>query len=193
MTEPVTTRFAKGRDENLPPVVLRPIEPGKPLENLCAQLQDEEIWERLGLPDPPQSTRFQMQFITGIYQAHAIHRTDEDRDVGFFILNVAKLKGKGQVDIDVAIPNKKDRGAGLSKAAFLRVEELIFDTLGAQRMFGWIYADNKASLAMVRSLGYPNTGYVDEYGRPSFYETDQLSFIYDKSAWETWRAEKDEA
>jgi RimJ/RimL family protein N-acetyltransferase len=70
------------------------------------------------------------------------------------------------------------RGAGLGREARRAVLSFAFDTLGAQEARSSVHPDNRASLAVSRSLGYHDDGTETIHG-----ERGRLRLLLDRADW----------
>lgn len=77
---------------------------------------------------------------------------------------------------------RPEQGRGIGRAMRAAVLQLAFDGLGAQVAESGSYADNAASIAVTRSLGYLDNGWkIDERGGEPIRD---LRFILERHVWD---------
>lgn len=88
-----------------------------------------------------------------------------DQPVGFFALYFRGLAAHKTREFDIAIPAHEARRKGLAKAAIRALENWAFDQQGLTGLWAKIFADNVASLELVRACAWPRSqaqrGFVD--------------------------------
>ena len=99
--------------------------------------------------------KFAGKFAQGLYQGHLWRLKETGETVGVFLLHCSRLKSRGLVELDVAVPDALHRGKGYSKDALVAVFDhwLLHDR--CQAVWGWIRVDNEPSIRMVKALDIP--------------------------------------
>ncbi len=119
-------------------------------------LQRQDVWRNLDMKGPmDRPGKLRGQFLSGYYRAHFIVDADSDEEYGFFLLHCGRWKSAGLVEVDVALPNPNVRGKGISQLAFIALFDHWLAGDRCAEMWGWIDANNKASVQMITSLQIP--------------------------------------
>jgi hypothetical protein len=126
------------------------------IEQVIELLQPEDVWRNLEFEEPPVMVRsLKAEQVMGLWDARLIHILPSDSVIGCIILDTRKLKSDRSIELDIAISGSADRGQGLStRAMALCFDEYLYGTK-CDTVWGWIDVRNKASLAMVKTMGLP--------------------------------------
>jgi hypothetical protein len=157
------------------------------IEKIRTMMLADEMWQSLARLEPPGRGKMQLLFANKKYAGHLVRRTDTDEDIAFVLLDIGRLASRGDVEVDVGIPDVRYRGMGLSKLALAMAFDAWLRTDRCTRMWGWIDVSNAASLAMVRALEIPEVARGQENGRTTKGLVDTVDVAITKDEWERAR------
>jgi len=158
------------------------------IEKLRTMMLADDMWQSLARLEPPPPGKMQLLFSTKKYAGHLVRRTDTGEDIAFVLLDIGRLKSRGDVEVDVGIPDVAYRGMGLSKLALAMAFDAWLRTDRCTRMWGWIDVSNAASLAMVRALEIPEVGRGRANGQTASGMVDTVDVALNREEWERARA-----
>lgn len=171
----------------LPPLAFVEAVTPELIEKIRTMMLADEMWQSLARLEPPGRGKMLLLFTSKKYAGHLVRRTDTDEDIAFVLLDIGRLAGRGEVEVDVGIPDARYRGMGLSKLALAMAFDAWLRTGRCARMWGWIDASNAASLAMVRALEIPEMGRSQQNGRTAKGLVDTVDVAITKDEWERAR------
>lgn len=125
------------------------------IEQLRQMFFTPDVARNLDLRDSPieRPGKFAVQFSLGHVQGHLVRRKDDDEVIAFFLLHCIRLKSLGVAEVDIAVPDAKNRGQRYTFDAFVCLFDEWLLRGRAKRLWGWIEERNKPSVKMAEMLG----------------------------------------
>lgn len=130
------------------------------MEVLAGMMQPEDVWRNLEYESPPTPFLLRMLHRRPDWHALIIHRDDDNRPVGFFLL-YGVVRADLAVEFDIAIPFPGDRKLGLARKSILAFEKHMLAAPLCNRLWAWIDEDNRPCLELVRTCGWTITRKVE--------------------------------
>lgn len=148
--------------QTLPDIKLRSLQ-DKDYALLAEWMRISDVHAFLEHDEPPSEAEIKIAVLGRRMEPLIIEHDDEA--VGFFALYYRGLAAHKTREFDIAIPPKQARKKGLAKAAIRAFEAWAFDEKKLNGLWAKIFAENTASLELVRACAWPRSevqqGFVD--------------------------------
>lgn len=148
--------------QKLPEVTLRTLQDGD-YALLAKWMRSAEVYAFLEHDEAPSEADIKVAVLGRRMEPLII--VHDDVEVGFFALYFRGLVAHKTREFDIAIPPIEARRKGLAKAAIRALEAWAFDEKKLNGLWAKIFAENEASLQLVRACAWPRSevqqGFVD--------------------------------
>ena len=138
----------------LPEVQLRMVEDAD-YEILARGMLIENTYMALGFDEEPNQHHIRLAVLGR--QLELLMIVQNEKPMGVIPLYFRGLVAHQTREFDIAIPEPSARKAGLAKAAIRALETWAFDENNYSGLWAKIFADNNASLSLVRSCHWPSS------------------------------------
>jgi RimJ/RimL family protein N-acetyltransferase len=136
---------------------------GSEIDWLAEQLDREEIWRMFGFPGPSGSASREAHALGNLVLG-LIRRVRDSKRIGFAVC--APLPLFSTWELGVAIPEVADRDAFSAIHAMDALTHYIVEHLGITSVMARIREDNRASIAMIKRMGYARYSPSNVQGEP---------------------------
>ena len=120
---------------------------------LCRLMQPEEIWQNFLLDEPPKPGKLNLEFVNGYLDGFFVRFEPEAAIVGFILLNTAKKKHDGSVEVLIAVTDPETRKKKIALEACLALFHHTLDKGDCESLWAFLDKENFPSEGLIRSLG----------------------------------------
>ena len=120
---------------------------------LCRMMQPEDIWQNFLLDEAPKPGRLNLEFVNGYLDGFFVRYEPDGVVAGFILLNTAKRKHDGSVEVLIAVTNPEIRQKKIALEACLALFHHTLDKGYCESLWAFLDKENFPSEGLIRSLG----------------------------------------
>ena len=156
---------------------------------LCQMMQEEEIWQKLALDEPPKPGKLNLAFVNGYYDGFFIRFEPEEKIAGFILLSTKKRKSAGLVEVDIAVTDENIRKQRIALEACFALFHHTLDKGYCETLWAWLDKENMPSASLIRSLGVTVID-QNEMGRTAYGEVVTIEVRLTREEWQVLKAKR---
>ena len=156
---------------------------------LCALMQDDEIWQKLAMDEPPTPGKLNLAFENGYNAAYFIRYEPLNEIAGFILLHTGRRKREGIVEVDIAVTNRAVRQKNIAVEACLALFHQTLDKGFCHTLWAWLDKENAPSAGLIRSLGVTVVE-QSEKGQTAYGEVETIEVRLTLEEWQALKASR---